>query len=126
MNIVFDCEYIFPTNFTASSGYPRSFIMASTRALSIDAEAFLKSMYNRYMSSVVNCASSNAAINSCNCLDVHLKRYFGPFSSICDLYLFYYSSYVYFLQIITTLFILSISDLVTLNLELYKFLLLMV
>ena len=75
---------------------------------------------------MVNCASSNAAINSYNCLDVYLKRYFGPFSSICDLYLFYYSSYVYFLQIITTLFILSISDLVTLNLELYKFLLLMV
>ena len=27
MNIVFDCEYMFPTSFTASLGYPKSFIM---------------------------------------------------------------------------------------------------
>ena len=47
--------------------------MASTRALSIDPEAFLKSMYNRFMSGVVNCASSTAAIHSCNSLDVHVS-----------------------------------------------------
>jgi len=28
VNIVLDCEYIFPTKVTASTGYPRSLIMA--------------------------------------------------------------------------------------------------
>ena len=50
MNIVLECVYIFPTSLTASSGYPKSFIMASKRAWLIDPKAFLKSMYSRYMS----------------------------------------------------------------------------
>ena len=35
---------MFPTNLTASSGYPKSFMMANSRAWSIDPNAFLKSM----------------------------------------------------------------------------------
>jgi hypothetical protein len=47
--------------------------MASSRAWSIDPNAFLKSMYSRYMSCCVNLESSSAAISVCNCLDVHLS-----------------------------------------------------
>ena len=38
-----------PTKATASSGYPKSFIMASSLAWSRDPNAFLKSIYNIYI-----------------------------------------------------------------------------
>ena len=50
INMVLECEYILPVRVTASSGYPRSFIMAINLAWSIDPKAFLKSKYSRYMS----------------------------------------------------------------------------
>ena len=71
--MVLECEYILPFKVTASSGYPRSFMMANSLALSIDRKAFLKSIYDRYMSLLVKCASSRAAVNSCSCLDVHFS-----------------------------------------------------
>ena len=55
---------MFPIRVTASSGYPRSFVMANSLAWSREPNAFLKSMYNKYMSWFVNLASSNAAIRS--------------------------------------------------------------
>ena len=47
VNIVLEFEYMFPIKVTASSGYPRSFIMANNLAWSREPKAFLKSMYNR-------------------------------------------------------------------------------
>ena len=44
--------------------------MASSLAWSRDPNAFLKSMYRRYIFWFVNLASSKAAMSSCNCLDV--------------------------------------------------------
>ena len=64
---------MFPIRVTASSGYPRSFVMANSLAWSREPNAFLKSMYSRYMSWFVNFASSNAAIRSWSCLDVLLS-----------------------------------------------------
>ena len=73
MNVVVDCEYMFPIRFMASFGYPRSFIMARSLAWSIEPKAFLKSMYRIFMSCFVNLASSNAAINTWSCLEVLLS-----------------------------------------------------
>jgi hypothetical protein len=42
--------------------------MASNRAWSIDPNAFLKSMYSKYMSCWVSFESSRAAISVCSCL----------------------------------------------------------
>jgi hypothetical protein len=39
-----------PIRLMASCGYPRSFIMANSLAWPMDPNAFLKSMYNKYMS----------------------------------------------------------------------------
>ena len=44
VNIVEDCEYMFPMRFMESVGYPRSFIMAKSLAWSMEPKAFLKSM----------------------------------------------------------------------------------
>jgi hypothetical protein len=48
-------------------------MMASNRAWSIEPNAFLKSMYSKYMSCWVSFESSKAAISVCSCLDVHLS-----------------------------------------------------
>lgn len=50
VNVVVEFELIFPISVTASSGYPRSFIIARSRAWSRKPNAFLKSMYRIYMS----------------------------------------------------------------------------
>jgi hypothetical protein len=42
--IVVEFVYILPTSFVASIGYPRSSIMASSLAWSMEPNAFLKSM----------------------------------------------------------------------------------
>jgi hypothetical protein len=55
---------MFPIRATASSGYPKSFVMANNLAWSREPKAFLKSIYNRYMSWFVNLASSSAAIRN--------------------------------------------------------------
>jgi len=70
--VVVEFVYIFPISSTASLGYPRSSIMASSLAWSIDPKAFLKSMYVRYMSLLVSLASSRAAIIIWICLVVFL------------------------------------------------------
>ena len=44
MNMVLECEYMLPTNLTTYSGYPKSSIITSRRAWSIDPNAYLKSM----------------------------------------------------------------------------------
>ena len=44
VNMVEDCEYMFPMRFMESVGYPKSFIMAKSLAWSIEPKAFLKSM----------------------------------------------------------------------------------
>ena len=49
-NVVVEFLYMFPTISTASRGNPKSSIMASSRAWSMEPNAFLKSMYVRYMS----------------------------------------------------------------------------
>ena len=49
VNIVVDCEYIFPMRATASVGYPRSFIMARSLAWSRESNGFLKSIYSMYI-----------------------------------------------------------------------------
>ena len=72
ISMVLECEYILLVKVTAFTRYPRSFIMANNLAWSIDPKAFLKSIYNRYMSSLMKCASSRATISSWICLDVHL------------------------------------------------------
>jgi hypothetical protein len=48
-------------------------MMASNRAWSIEPNAFLKSMYSKYMSCWISFESSKAAISVCSCLDVHLS-----------------------------------------------------
>ena len=42
--IVLECKYMLPIIWIASSGYPKSFMMANSLAWSIDPNAFLKSM----------------------------------------------------------------------------------
>ena len=44
VNMVEDCEYIFPMRLIESLGYPKSVIMARSRAWSMEPKAFLKSM----------------------------------------------------------------------------------
>jgi hypothetical protein len=44
-NIVVEKEYMLPPNCTASNGYPRSYIIASSLVWSRDPKAFLKSIY---------------------------------------------------------------------------------
>ena len=44
VNMVEDCEYMFPTRFMESMGYPRSCIMPKNIAWSMEPKAFLKSM----------------------------------------------------------------------------------
>ena len=44
VNMVEDCEYMFPMRFMESEGYPMSFIMAKSLAWSIEPNTFLKSM----------------------------------------------------------------------------------
>jgi hypothetical protein len=73
MNVVVDCEYMFPIRFMTSFGYPRSFIMARSLAWSMEPKAFLKFMYRMYMSWFVNLASSNATRSTWSCLDVPLS-----------------------------------------------------
>ncbi len=86
---------MFPIKDTASSGYPKSLVTASSLAWSRDPNAFLKSIYNRYMSWFVNLASSSAAIRSWSCLDVLLSAlnpswlscriwYFSPYADSMD------------------------------------------
>ena len=48
MNVVADCDYMFPNRFMASFGYPRSFIMGRSLAWSMKPKAFLKFMYRMY------------------------------------------------------------------------------
>ena len=64
MNMVLECEYILPVKITASTGYPRAFIMANNLAWSIDPKAFLKFIYSRYMSLLVKCAYFRVVISS--------------------------------------------------------------
>ena len=64
---------MFPIRITASSGYPKFLVIASSLAWSRDPKAFLKSMYSRYMSWFVNLASSSAAIRSWSCMAVLLS-----------------------------------------------------
>jgi hypothetical protein len=73
MNVVVDCEYMFPIRFMTSFGYPRSFIMARSLAWSMEPKAFLKFMYRMYISWFVNLASSNATISTWSWLDVLLS-----------------------------------------------------
>ena len=47
--IVVDCEYMFLIKATASTGYPRFFIIERSLAWSREPKAFLKSMYNMYI-----------------------------------------------------------------------------
>ena len=63
VNVVVDCEYMFSIRFITSFGYPRSCIMVSSLASSIEPKTFLKSMYRMYMFWFVNLVSSSAAIN---------------------------------------------------------------
>ena len=62
-------------------------------------------MYNRYMSWLVSCASSSAAISSCNCLDVLLSAlnpswlscriwYFSPYANNIDVRVLVKSLYI--------------------------------
>jgi hypothetical protein len=55
---------MFPIRVTASTGYPKSFVIANSFAWSREPKAFLKSIYSRYISWLVNIASSSAAISS--------------------------------------------------------------
>ena len=64
---------MFPIKVTASSGYPRSFVIANSLAWSREPKAFLKSIYSRYMSWFVNFASSSASMRSWSCQDVFLS-----------------------------------------------------
>ena len=64
---------MFPIKVTASSGYPKYFVIASSLVWSRDPKAFFKSMYSRSMSWFVNLASSSAAIRSWSCLAVLLS-----------------------------------------------------
>jgi hypothetical protein len=45
--------------------------MASNLAWSIDPNAFLKSIYSRYISCWISLETSKAAISVCSCLKVH-------------------------------------------------------
>jgi hypothetical protein len=47
IKVVYDNEYMEPTNFVASFGNPKSIIIARNRAWSIDPKALLKSMNSR-------------------------------------------------------------------------------
>ena len=49
MNMVLEFEYMFLIRDTASSGYPKSLVMASSLAWSREPKAFLKSIYNIYI-----------------------------------------------------------------------------
>jgi hypothetical protein len=59
-----------PTISTAFRGYLRTAMMANNLAWSINPTAFLKSMYVRYISLLVNRAFSRAAISVCICREV--------------------------------------------------------
>jgi hypothetical protein len=72
-NIVDEFEYMLPIRLMVSCGYPRSAMMASRQVWSIDPNAFLKSMYNKYMSYRVSFESSKVAINVCSYREVHLS-----------------------------------------------------
>jgi hypothetical protein len=75
---------MFPVCVTASSGYPRSFIIANSLAWSREPNAFLKSMYKKFMFWFVNLASSRAAKSSCSCLDVLLSS-LNPSWLLCSI-----------------------------------------
>ena len=103
--MVLECEYILLVKVTASSGYPRSFMMANSLAWPIDPKAFLKSIYSRYMSLLVKCTSSKVAVRSCNCLDVHLSTlnpswlsckiwYLSPYAESMDVSVLVKSLYI--------------------------------
>jgi hypothetical protein len=61
--------------------------MASNRAWLIDPNAFLKSMYSKYMSCWVSFESSRAAISVCSCREVHLS-YLKPSWLFCKIWYF--------------------------------------
>jgi hypothetical protein len=71
--IVVELVYMLPTNSIASKGYLRSSMIVKSRVWSMEPKAFLKSMYNMYMSWFVSLASSSAAISICICLVVLLS-----------------------------------------------------
>jgi len=73
LSMVLEWEYILPISATESWGKPRSLIMASRRAWSMDPNAFLKSMYRKYISRWLICVSSSAAVRVWICLEVHLS-----------------------------------------------------
>ena len=50
VNMVLEFEYMFPIRDTTSFGYPKSLVIANSLAWSREPKAFLKSIYNRYMS----------------------------------------------------------------------------
>ena len=62
--MVLEFEYILPIKVTASSGYPKSLVIANSLAWSREPKTFLRSIYNRYISWFVNLASSSATIRS--------------------------------------------------------------
>lgn len=76
---------MFPTN-NASSGYPRSFMMANSQVWPMEPKAFRKSMYVRYISLFVSRASLRVVIVVRICLVVlgcGLKPYWLKCKSLC-------------------------------------------
>jgi hypothetical protein len=68
--IVVELLYIFPIISIASSGYPRSSIIVSSLAWSMDPKAFLKFMYRMCMSWLINLTSSSTTMSFRICLVV--------------------------------------------------------
>jgi hypothetical protein len=62
-----------PISIMVACENPRSNIIVRSLAWLMDPKAFVKSMNNRYISWVVNLASSSAAIRVWICLLVHLS-----------------------------------------------------
>jgi hypothetical protein len=71
VNVVYDYEYMQPISSNALFGKSRSSIITRSLAWSIDPKALVKSIYNRYISYVVNRVSSSATIMVWICLLVH-------------------------------------------------------
>ena len=72
VNEVVESLYKMPMISIASVGYPRSSMRASSRAWSIESNAFLKSIYVMYMSLFVSIASSRDAKIIWICREVFL------------------------------------------------------
>ena len=95
VNMVEDCEYMFPMRFMESLGYPKYFIMASSLAWLMEPKAFFKSKSRVYISWFVNFAFLSVAISNWICLEVFLSAlnpswlscniwYFSPYAERID------------------------------------------